>query len=60
MVSVQRSVLASALWQQIKTQELYERNVLRYTRDSSGLASLREVLEGLKRGEFLYIIGDIE
>lgn len=60
MVKVQRSVLASALYQQIAAQERYERNTLQYTRDSSGLATLRDVLEGLKTGQQIEVVGDIE
>ena len=59
MVRVQRSVLASALYHFIQTRERQEQQA-GYTGDSIMVASLREVLDGLKAGEQIEVIGAID
>lgn len=59
MVTIQRSTLASALYEYIRIREKQEKEH-RYTRDSGYLHALREFAEGVRNNELVSVEGVCE
>lgn len=58
MYSIQRSTLASAISAHVQDRAEQEKN-WGYTGDSGHLAVLRELLQKLKQGEQIQVVGEL-